>query len=54
MITSVLLILKYFGVIAQKTKSQQLQKKSNNMYPNGEGIIASDDMGNFQVIRFKK
>jgi len=30
-----------------------MTKKSKNMYPNGEGIIISDDMGSFQVIRFK-
>jgi len=30
-----------------------MTKKCKNMYPNGEGIIISDDMGNFQVIRFK-
>jgi len=30
-----------------------MTKKCKNMYPNGEGIIISDDMGSFQIIRFK-
>ncbi len=30
-----------------------MTKKCKNMYPNGEGIIISDDMGSFQIIKFK-